>query len=97
MKLNRVTDLEVFKDSQLRDLVQSLFNTDFVFLSEHDKLCLSKESGQLSNCINVDEQSLIIETVNRQYVLSDDTQGIVQIGVNQITSEQVERFKLVLN
>ncbi|MCB5249553.1 MAG: FHA domain-containing protein [Candidatus Cloacimonadales bacterium] len=97
MKLNRVTDLEVFKDSQLRDLVQSLFNTDFVFLSEHDKLCLSKESGQLSNCINVDEQSLIIETVNRQYVLSDDTQGIVQIGVNQITSEQVERFKFVLN
>jgi len=97
MRLNRVTDLEVFKDNKTRELIQSLFNTEFIFLHQGDGMCLNKISGQISNCEQKEDSELIIEAVNNNFVLSDKSQSLRQKRISEITSAQIERYKFVLN
>ncbi|HOD53577.1 MAG TPA: FHA domain-containing protein [Candidatus Cloacimonadota bacterium] len=97
MKLNRITDLEIFRDNQLRELIQSLFNTEFVFLKNNEKLCLNKLSGQINDMNDPEpEHQIILEVSNNGFLLSDPTHHIVKVNLNDQNMNELERFKILM-
>ncbi len=92
-KLKRITDHQVFKDPTLKDFIQNLFNTEFIWLKDGDSFSLNKITGVINDSSDLAKfDNIEIAFKNYQFLISDPKQKLIEVKISSLKEESADRF-----
>jgi len=96
-KLLRITDKDLLRNPDYKDIIQSLFNTEFICLKDSKAIYIDKESGLVSEHSDDNTDYIAIKPAENSYFISDANADIVESKNLDFINNKSERFSYHLN